>query len=1256
MGFVLDAVTQRQIALAAFVLILAVKTHHIWWLIYSAFVDSETAHSSIDFSVLIWIALDSLFIWALKAARVPRLNFTFISTLAIWAVLIILNILVGFVVGNVWLGANDNAALASDATGYLRYIPGGLGFSSDLRLKKSLVTEFNSSHIQGSHIVKIVPPTLAKLNPNNTKFCIKPSTSSATVTIPLQIKGTPPYTIDYETVDLSGRIRKFSNITVSANGESKRGVAVYGITIQSAGIWKLTGLRDSTGMEGRVIDSVGFTEVGECPDARWILSNAAKRTTDLCVGDGIQFGVEVTAAKGGHEGVEVYYGRKIGSEDVVVRLETEINDGKREVESIWVGDQAVDEATRKRIFDLKPQKIILKETFKADIPGVFFFRLLSVLDGRNNTLVFPDSPHHQQHQQLQASAKAAISSGNIVHTVDRKTDVFVIDSHSHPTVRFEKLDAAKIRASPIDDEFSDGATASLPVVFENGGTAPWVFTVSHAASIQDADDENFIRQLRYESEKSLFNMEVNKPGVYTIGSVSDAYCEGTVSTPAQNMVHQTFPPTIAISAESIEQSCVGTIGALVNVSLTGDAPFWIDYDEVYRGVRTRRTAHVNKLRDSLSFKPILAGTYLYEFQAVGDATYTEGIPIENVSITQIIHPQSEARFTNPEQKLTKCIGDSATLPVTLIGSGPWRLTYEIIFENRKERISVEASGNERGSIDIVTPNFEAAGSYVVDLIEITDANECSWLLETQDISIEVLSQRPSAGFTKKSVLMLEGDVAQLDLALVGRQPFNVKYINKANPENVIELRGLNDHDSVRISGPGTYEVVGVSDLYCTGTAKPTLCEVKTIPKPSLSIPAKEYESINSDGIRVRPSICQNNDDSFEVLASGKAPFAIKYSIDTVDSSNGKFSRVITQEESTAGRVGKIGLITDTPGTYLYSFNRIVDDNYRRPFGPEARIVALQQTILSRPNAVFVDGRERVFQCLGDNVEDDNSAVSIKLEGLPPFDLTLELKHENHPREVIKLNGIIDRVHKFRPPTLSATGKYAIQLVTIKDSSGCERTFDREDSASGISVSVSDVARIASLNPESVCVGDVLSYTLQGTPPFTISYDFDGVAQENVQIVDPLLTLYAAEPGVVRVTGVCNNIGCCTKPARLENTVHDLPSAIVDGGHDFVEDIREGDETVIGIDFLGVPPFSFTYARRDLNGHSGNIVQGRGKKESKSEESFTITGVDTFHYDITTSQEGLFHVTAVYDKHCGFPRVHQVAGGSNAILRKKAKAD
>ena len=46
-----------------------------------------------------------------------------------------------------------------------------------------------------------------------------------------------------------------------------------------------------------------------------------------------------------------------------------------------------------------------------------------------------------------------------------------------------------------------------------------------------------------------------------------------------------------------------------------------------------------KPRHTLKFEPTEPGSYMYFFSKVGDASYTNGVPVKGVNFTQTIHPQ-----------------------------------------------------------------------------------------------------------------------------------------------------------------------------------------------------------------------------------------------------------------------------------------------------------------------------------------------------------------------------------------------------------------------------------------------------------------------------------------------------------------------------------------------------------------------------------------------------------------------------------------
>ncbi|KAJ3213068.1 hypothetical protein HDU67_003416 [Dinochytrium kinnereticum] len=1185
----LDGVAQRQVAGAILLGIIALKAHHA---VSSVFSGVGLTY----FQWGLWCFLDTVFLLGLMLYKVPRLTTSLPMTLLFITMAILLNSgLMGF------LSKNETP----EESYYDPYT------STPIKTDKFAKVETDGTHIVGSHVVHVLPPTIVKLNPNATSYCLKASRSS--IDIPILIKGTSPWEIELECFRFDGS-KNISKVTISAdeNRRTGRHVGLYYIPIGEPGICRIQRITESSGNEGKIINS--WAEIVRCPSVRWILPDGdSQRTLDRCVDSIVDVSAEVT----GTPPLSVSYFKESAKEKAQLFLVSDSID-----DLVTIGGplkDADDAAIGARLRSLSPRTMTLSTELRLDVEGPFFYKIHSVLDGRNNTMVYPD--------------KLYPDGGSDEN--DLKPDIFVIDSHRRPKAKFKSCDSIKIRSGP------DPISAKLPVLLEGDG--PWDLVLGYSKPSAPLNESKDMKMM---ASSRILDVSVSEPGIYVLKSVQDSYCSGIIELPSTCHVQQTLPPSLSVSAEPIEQSCVGAIGALVNVSLTGEPPFWIEYDEVYGDTRTKKFADVYKLRDTLSFKPSKPGTYIYEFKKVGDATYNEGIPIKDVTITQIIHPQSKAWFTNSLDRHLVCVNDTLELEIALSGSGPWTVTYELMFDATKKQF-VEKNVIDP-TIKVKTPPLSAPGTYILDLIDITDANGCSWQLDTPDVTIEVLAQRPTVSFKcPRPLSLLDGSFVSIPINLAGRRPFSLKYIEERSKTEK-EILDASEIDGIRVSEAGFYKLTDVKDKYCAGVIiPPTDCEVSLIPRPSVSIGASEYSNV-LDGNHIRRSVCEGSDDHLELLLSGKQPFSLTYTHLFKNGATNK-EKTVALEEKFTSKVARLALDTVHPGEHVYRFNHITDFNYKTVDGATPKdAISVLQRVVRKPNAVFVGSDDRLFQCVGDDAE---GGIQLQLEGTAPFELVIELKHENYPRDIIRVGNITTSSYRFKPPALNSTGRYKIQLVLIQDASGCERMFDRDAADTSVVVQVSDVARISSLTPASVCVGDIITYTLQGTPPFTVSYDFDGGEVKEVTFEDPILIFFASEAGTVNVRSVCNQLKCCTRPTNLLHVIHELPSAIVDGGYDLVEDIREGDEASIVIEFKGEPPFSFTYRRTELNLASAFDMPSTKKGGSdETFETFTVSGIESKQYVIVTSQEGVFNVVAVNDRYCGYPRVGRSPEGANVVLK------
>lgn len=161
-----------------------------------------------------------------------------------------------------------------------------------------------------------------------------------------------------------------------------------------------------------------------------------------------------------------------------------------------------------------------------------------------------------------------------------------------------------------------------------------------------------------------------------------------------------------------------------------------------------------------------------------------------------------------------------------------------------------------------------------------------------------------------------------------------------------------------------------------------------------------------------------------------------------------------------------------------------------------------------------------------------------------------------------------------------------------------------------------------------------SYSLQGLPPFSVYYAFDGVESPAVTVYDPIVTFAASKSGVLSIARVCNSLECCTRPVDMSTRIWDMPKAFIADGENIEEDIREGDESLISVKLDGQPPFSFSWART-----YGAVV-----------ETFNVEGVEEKEYLITAVQEGFYEVVRIDDRYCSYPQLKENSeADANVVL-------
>ncbi|KAJ3177672.1 hypothetical protein HDU85_005783 [Gaertneriomyces sp. JEL0708] len=1193
----IDPVRQRQIALGVYLLTWAIKFRNV-----AAYLEGDTVMGSQELQL--WFLLDLLFFFGLWKTQTPGLDFRFT--------------VFGVIVFAHWMFDMGGWGFLAPETHHV----GGVDHAGDVVNPAPAI--FDDAYIQGSHLVNVKPPTVVKLNPEAQSFCL--GFGNKTTVLPVKIKGTPPWDITYEFYGYDGSFKQYKNITLDQsssitgkkNEKNERVVDTYGIEVERLGVYRLAYVYE--GKEAAHLLKPDMITVVPCPDARLVPPKGDKQVeaVDICVDQPYTFNIHAS----GTPPLKTWYLRKVGKTESLVVVEG--LDGEPTIhqkKSLFGTDPPEDVQTR--LDATRPRRYQLPVEFNVEAPSEHLFKVVQVTDGDNNTVTYPSRFLHDMPPTHKTSLLA-----------DRFSESFLLNGRALPQARFENCENVKVRTGYEDE------TATLPIHL--AGTGPWDIRYARAASQEDAaagvyefkGDINDITTSR-------LPLSVRTPGVYVLLSVAGKYCPGTVELPTTCVVQKTVPPTIDVSVEPIVKDCFGATGLHANLSMTGEPPFWIEYEQINKntGHKSVERRNFNKAVETMDFKPSLPGEYEYIFTRIGDGVYEKGVAVSGKRFTQVIHAPPEVTVVHSDRM--RCLGDTARISVDIGGVAPWTLSYELYKGSQKDRYVQKDISNRR--FDIETPAFQSAGTYFVELVEVTDGNGCTERIKNRPISIEVLSQRPSVHFQcPRPIQFLEGQKATLPVGISGHGKYKLTY-RRGDDNKEFSVSGERTISGIEVSQAGDYELVGITDAYCSGRVlSPSACRAVTIPRPSVSLSETDYLNI-SGGVYRRQPVCAGTPDVLEAQLTGRPPFKIIYKHEWTGRVS-KEQEAGDYEDHAAHKFARINLATDKPGLHKYRFTTIADDNYRTPMRiNDGAGLLVEQVVNPRPKAVFLEEPERLVQCVS---SESDTELKIQLTGQPPFRLQMFRKHESQLREIINLE-INENTFTYRPEEPTSTGTFKYTIQSVADASGCETIYDGTEEGSWVKVTVADIPRISlDHHDRLVCVGDMLVYSLEGTAPFTVGYDWNGLQQKPVTVNDPVLMLFPGESGVVNITRVCNANKCCWQPpAGILKDVKPLPRAKVDGGLNVIDDIREGEESTMLVELNGTPPFSFRYTRKP------NPDAKRKKQEPP--ETFTIENINVREYELHTDKEGLFRVTWVKDAYCEYPPKKMADPKmANALLKKK----
>ena len=309
-----------------------------------------------------------------------------------------------------------------------------------------------------------------------------------------------------------------------------------------------------------------------------------------------------------------------------------------------------------------------------------------------------------------------------------------------------------------------------------------------------------------------------------------------------------------------------------------------------------------------------------------------------------------------------------------------------------------------------------------------------------------------------------------------------------------------------------------------------------------------------------------------------------------------------------------------PGEYTYKFHALEDRLYN--VNHKINPLTVQQRVNAKPTATFSKPGQVFKYCAQEQEHEDT--IPITLSGAPPFYVEVEIKHQSSSSpETYHIPSINSKSFGMPIPRKHLRlGSQQLRIRRVRDARGCQQKY--EIGGPSIQIQLYDAPSIYPLESrENFCVGERIEYTLSGTPPFDITYQFNGKWNAKSQTTN--FRRVAEKPGDFIITSVSDKASECRAAVNLIKTIHPMPSVQISKGKQSRVDIHEGNEVDIAFDFWGTPPFEFTYTR------SSNAKKGQKSVVLETKHDVSYESSKT----IKATQEGTYEVVAIKDKFCSF---------------------
>ncbi|KAK5963800.1 Pom152p PWA37_004128 [Arxiozyma heterogenica] len=1250
---VLDVSKQRLLISVLFIILQCYKIYDLIVLKYNLPDNTLSVqlmkHSKFIF-VIKYFMLDSLFLFFLPTLNIPRLNF---GPIMVLIQIIFMNSF------NIYLSIDHDHFIW---VSIFISVWNKMFHSKQLTLTGSTIDPHHkiinfSNHFKGALTIKILPENTALLNPLHESFCLPIDSNSPlneyssninTVKVPIKINSTEPVDfIQLEYRDLYTNSIFLKNFTSKDfeimndipqhwkdSGESIDSMAqtiryLY-LNLNDIGFYQIRKIVDRKGLNLKIYQT--HLILPHCPMASVIKSNNID--IDKCIGDKDEISFEVH----GIPPLKLFYSKVIN--DQVFHY----NDKNLQPEYF---ESPLQSSIKRKptlfnkndIEDLKwarsyPVSINLDTLTSID--GTYQYKIDKVIDGLGNAIDFT--------------------------TIDNDSIKIKYDLIS--TFRVHNIPKAS-----LDEKFNPRSPTKKNIVINLESINNWNQEIPFSVNLSFIDHNGEESKKTIEMNSLSEEIVANYPGIYQLNSINSKYCPGSVIGKSKVLITKPVPPQLDVKSSPIIDPCVGPIGLDFDLNFVGVPPFHYlvkiykldKYDKNIKKLYDTKRITSKGARSQFKYLPSVEGNYEIVFDSLTNDIFTEQIqliPLKNYSFqtSMRVKPSASIRSRNHVKNL--CLNGNTKIPISFKGEPPFTLQYDIIETSSNRRRSFTKDNIMDNEYLIETPAFTVGGDYILSLVSIKDSSKCLVNLSELDAKIRVRRDIPTASFNfienANASKIKQGSAAEIPIRLTGEAPFTIKYEHldlNGNHLGIYEAKFYSNYkQSLSVFKEGIYRLKEMHDSSCNGKIENIENQymVTYLSRPYFTIQKTANSKITklTESIFTRNPVCQNHETTIDLSLFGSPPFVLTYELTSPEGQTSINTIQITT------KYASLQLPNTETGEYIATIKSIYDTNYEEEdfkyIDTSNNEIIIKQIVNSIPQISFTD-KGRTLRTCSVNIEQqmerkDAYLKPIKLKhinGQSPFSITFSVYHESTSRtDHITLDNVdIEHFPYYRLYEGLKLGKHIITMDNIIDANGCINEFANEHD-NFISISITDVPKIHLLDANAdYCVGDYVSYQLNGVPPFNIRYSFNGIELQSQERSTQFVRV-ASEPGFISINTIQDSLSQCVvnfslpsmeqERERLSLTIHPIPSVTVSQGNYVIEDIHEGDQAEVVFTFEGTPPFSLTYVRtEDTNTNSNNHNQRRPQVV----ETHKVTDIYEYEYRVLTSLQGTYEAIEISDAFC-----------------------